>query len=54
MKNENQSTCPICECIFTYNDFDIKNKSSQYDPIYYINCPDCGYQLTGYCRDELS
>ena len=43
MKNKNESTCPICGCIFAYNDFDIKNKGSYYDPVYFINCPDCGY-----------
>ena len=43
MKNKNESTCPICGCIFTYNDFDIKNKGPHYDPVYFIYCPDCGY-----------
>jgi len=54
MKNENESTCPICGCIFTYNDFDIKNQGSDYNPIYWIRCPDCGYQLTGFTKDGLS
>ena len=54
MKNRNESTCPFCGCIFAYNDFDIKNKGSYYDPVYFINSPDCGYQLTGFYMDELS
>lgn len=54
MKNRNESTCPFCGCVFTYNDFDIKNKGSSYDSIYYIYCPDCGYQLTGFYKDNLS
>ena len=55
MKNRNESTCPFCGCIFAYNDFDIKNKgSSYYDPVYWIRCPDCGHELTGYTKDDLS
>ena len=54
MKNENQSMCPFCGCVFVYNDFDIKNKGSDYDPIYWIRCPDCGHQLTGFTKDGLS
>ena len=54
MKYKNQSTCPICGCIFAYHDSDIKNKGPHYDPVYFIYCPDCGYQLTGFCKNELN
>jgi len=50
IKYKNQSTCPICGCIFAYYDSDIKNKG----PYYFIYCPDCGHELTGFCKDKLS
>ena len=44
MKYKNQSTCPICGCVFAYHDSDIKSKDSYYNnPVYFIYCPDCGY-----------
>ena len=55
MKYKNQSTCPICGCVFAYHDSDIKSKDSYYNnPVYFIYCPDCGYQFTGFYKDELT
>lgn len=33
------TTCPICGCKFRFDREDI-------DPVFYVQCPECGYLLT--------
>lgn len=37
-----RGVCKSCECIFTFDDDDIKNNGGQKDYYEYIPCPDCG------------
>jgi len=35
-------TCKYCECLFSFEDEDIKSNGSQRDYEEWINCPECG------------
>lgn len=34
-------TCEYCECIFTFEDSDIKNNECLWDPVEWVTCPEC-------------
>lgn len=35
-------TCKYCECLFSFEDEDIKDNGNQRDYEEWINCPECG------------
>lgn len=35
-------TCHYCECIFSFEDEDIRNNGCQRDWVEWITCPECG------------
>ena len=39
-------TCSKCECVFTFEDSDIKNNGCQRDWSEWITCPECGHKNT--------
>lgn len=45
-------TCRNCECVFTFEDSDIKNNGCQWDYCEYIYCPECRTQNDISSRDK--
>lgn len=45
-------TCKNCECVFTFEDSDIKNNGCQWDWEEYIYCPECKQQNTIHSRKD--
>ena len=48
-----QATCKYCECIFTFEDCDIKNNSCQWDWSEWIVCPECGRGNKIYNKNKI-
>lgn len=38
-----QMTCKNCECVFTFEDYDIRTNKCQWGNEKYIYCPECEY-----------
>lgn len=38
-------TCEFCDCLFSFEDSDIKFSGNQRDWIEYIECPECGHEI---------
>lgn len=46
-------TCEFCECIFTFEDSDIKNNGCQRDWSEFIACPECGRNNEIHSRKQI-
>ena len=41
-----KATCPLCGCIFTFEDEDIENNHCQWDYEEWLSCPECEQHIT--------
>lgn len=48
-----QLTCKFCECIFTFEDEDIRNNGCQRDWSEWVVCPECNRQNEIYDRNKI-
>ena len=47
-----RATCPRCDCIFEFMPSDMDIKGPLYAPIEFINCPECGNEITWWYEDK--
>lgn len=49
-----EKKCPICKCVFTFEDSDIKVDGIQIiDEAYSIECPECHHKISSYVLDKI-
>lgn len=46
-------TCKYCECVFTFEDSDIKNNGCQWDLFEWITCPECNRDNEIYDKNHI-